>query len=187
MSQAIVIDVGHGWVVRGGRALYDPGAVAGSWHEYHIAALYATSLRFMLRQHAPDWQVYLINCANESQAMSLTARARYHADAPLVSIHLNAHQTTEAHGYEVLYRKPESQAFAQVLLDATARAFPERRNRGLKQANLAVLARKAPCALVELGFMTNAEELSYLLLRETRVRWAQQVSSALIDYLGGGR
>jgi N-acetylmuramoyl-L-alanine amidase len=40
--------------------------------------------------------------------------------------------------------------------------------------------------LLELGFISNASDLEYLLLRETRARVAREVAKAIAEFVGVG-
>jgi N-acetylmuramoyl-L-alanine amidase len=49
-----------------------------------------------------------------------------------------------------------------------------------------VCQREQPSVLLELGFISNASDLEYLLLRETRARVAREVAKAIAEFVGVG-
>jgi N-acetylmuramoyl-L-alanine amidase len=191
MSKTIVvIDAGHGWKpTPGGGVVYDPGAIgylgAAQHREADIAALYANSLAYLLRtQHGIDAHLLL---ATRERPLSLQARRRYmpQADA-FVSIHLNASESKSAQGYETWYSREHSIELAQACHAGMQRAFSSRIDRGIKQRGLTVCQREKPSVLLEIGFITNASDLEYLLLRDTRVRFAREVAKAIAEFVGVG-
>jgi N-acetylmuramoyl-L-alanine amidase len=69
---------------------------------------------------------------------------------------------------------------------ALQRALTGRLDRGVKQKGLTVCQREQPSVLLELGFISNASDLEYLLLRETRARVAREVAKAIAELVGAG-
>jgi N-acetylmuramoyl-L-alanine amidase len=187
----VVVDAGHGWKpARDGEVIYDPGAIgylgAAQHREADIAAQYANSIAYMLRTFYPAIETNLL-IATREQPLSLQQRRRYlpSADA-FVSVHLNAAENRNAHGYETWYSREHSVGLAHALHGALQRALAGRLDRGIKQKGLTVCQREKPSALLELGFITNESDLQYLLLRETRARVARELAKAIAEFVGLG-
>jgi len=187
----VVVDAGHGWKpAQGGGIIFDSGAIgylgAAQHREADIAAQYANSIAYMLRNYYPAIETHLLIAARE-QPLSLQQRRRYlpSADA-FVSVHLNAAESRNAHGYETWYSREHSVGLAHALHGALQRALAGRLDRGIKQKGLTVCQREKPSALLELGFITNASDLEYLLLRETRARVAREVAKAIAEFVDAG-
>jgi len=185
----VVVDAGHGWKpAQGGGIIFDPGAVgylgAAQHREADIAAQYANSIAYMLRTLYPNIETHLL-IATREQPLSLQQRRRYlpSADA-FVSVHLNAADSRNAHGFESWYSREHSGGLAHALHGALQRALAGRLDRGIKQRGLTVCQREKPSALLELGFITNPTDLEYLLLRETRARVAREIAKAIAEFVG---
>jgi N-acetylmuramoyl-L-alanine amidase len=64
------------------------------------------------------------------------------------------------------------------------RSFHPGRDRGVQQANFAVLRGSyMPATLVEIGFGTNPSEAAYLLDDDNQERIAQSIAKGVLDYL----
>jgi len=190
MSKTIVvIDAGHGYKpAPSGGVVFDPGAIGylgqAQHREADIAAQYANSIAYMLRTHYPAIETHLL-IATREQPLSLQQRRRYEPSAAaFVSVHLNAAESRNAHGYETWYSREHSVGLAHALHAALQRALAGRLDRGVKQKGLTVCQREQPSVLLELGFISNASDLEYLLLRETRARVAREVAKAVAEFVG---
>ena len=192
MSKTIVvIDAGHGYKpAPSGGVVFDPGAIGylgqAQHREADIAAQYANSIAYMLRTHYPAIETHLLTATRE-QPLSLQQRRRYEPSAAaFVSVHLNAAESRNAHGYETWYSREHSVGLAHALHAALQRALTGRIDRGVKQKGITVCQREKPSALLELGFISNASDLEYLLLRETRARVAREVAKSVAEFVGVG-
>jgi hypothetical protein len=102
-----------------------------------------------------------------------------------MSIHANAAASPSAHGLETFVH-PKA-GTSTVNLAAEVHGFLIREtgltNRGLKRADFAVLRQtKMESALVECGFMTNANELAFLKNEEYRKKCAQAIVNGLVKH-----
>jgi len=170
--------------------VFDPGAIGylgqAQHREADIAAQYANSIAYMLRTHYPAIETHLL-IATREQPLSLQQRRRYEPSAAaFVSVHLNAAESRNAHGYETWHSREHSVELARAVHAALQRALAGRLDRGVKQKGLTVCQREQPSALLELGFITNESDLQYLLLRETRARVAREVAKAIAEFVGVG-
>ena len=118
---------------------------------------------------------------------------RANADV-FVSIHCNGHTMPDKCGTETYYYAPEDnptlaaqELQRSLLADMLQKKLAEklgRTNRGVKQANYAVLrGTNMPSALVETAFITNPEEESLLKQDYFQEKAAQAIAEAIIEYL----
>ena len=192
MSKTIVvIDAGHGYKpAPSGGVVFDPGAIGylgqAQHREADITAQYAHSIAYMLRTLYTNIETHLL-IATREQPLSLQQRRRYEPSAAaFVSVHLNAAESRNAHGFETWYSREHSVELARAVHAALQRALTGRLDRGVKQKGLTVCQREKPSALLELGFISNASDLEYLLLRETRARVAREIAKAIAEFVGLG-
>lgn len=72
---------------------------------------------------------------------------------------------------------------AQTLQSAIAASFPSAKNRGVKEQDVWVLnGSKIPSALVEIGFLSNSEELSLMIDLKWQERMAEAIAQGIINY-----
>lgn len=172
-GKKIVIDPGHG-----GR---DPGARSSSGlRESDVVLEVGLELANMLERAGAE--VYLTR--DSDVYLSLPERAQMANDISadiFVSIHANAAANTGAKGTETYYhhtpRDPRSSTLAREL----QRSLVEELNtvdRGVKQANFHVIREtNMASVLVELGFLTNAEDEAMM----RRGNFSTQAARALFD------
>lgn len=158
----ILLDPGHG-----GDA---PGAVYGNAREEDITLAVAFRCSNVLRDKL-DHDVFLTR--DRDTGIALVERVRlmneYKAEA-FISIHCNASPNGEkAHGVEVFFRDDEDKPLAQSI-DECLVAYSGLKNVGIFQDELQLKKRltvlnndKLPCALVELGYLSNPGDRAYIL------------------------
>ncbi|MBM4395272.1 MAG: N-acetylmuramoyl-L-alanine amidase [Deltaproteobacteria bacterium] len=82
----------------------------------------------------------------------------------------------------------ESAALAETVQRRLAKGFPETQSRDVRQARFAVLKRATmPAIVVEVGFLTHAEEGMNLLLATYQERIAAALRDAILEYARGRR
>jgi len=151
----ICLDPGHGGE--------DPGAVRDGLAEKEITLQVALAAAAALRE-----KHRVVLTRERDRYLTLADRRRIAAQAEadfFVSVHVNAAARPQARGFEVLVRPqqgPASRELALCILEAIAERFPERRNRGIRTAVLAVLRQSRPGCLVEGFFLSNPEERALL-------------------------
>lgn len=154
----ICLDAGHG-----GR---DPGAVGTD--PFRLAEKKITlEISQRLEQELEERGHWVVMTRRTDRTLGLRPRARFanrlKADL-FVSIHANAAAAT-AEGMEV-YHFPESREgrrAAVAVLESLVTAFPDHKNRGVKEANFTVLRETAmPAILIETEFITHPRQLEFL-------------------------
>lgn len=92
--------------------------------------------------------------------------------ALFVSLHLNSFNKPSAQGFEV-YHYPDSRAGKSLASNIHNEVVKDKlytKDRGVKSANFSVLRKtKAPATLVELGFISNREDVALLADKQTDV------------------
>lgn len=175
-SFVIVLDAGQGG--------HDPGAdgVSGNYEKDFTQALTTKVYQLLLKE--PEFIPYTTR--TEDTSIELEDRAAFanaqRADA-FLSIHGNTFPSDpRASGTETYYYKQDSAALAQALQHAIVKATGFK-DRGIKQEEWKVLRlSEVPAALLEVGFLTNAKEESFLLGEKGQNQIAQAVVDGLKNY-----
>lgn len=171
----ICLDFGHG-----GK---DSGAVWNGLSEKNIVLEIGTKITKILEQQ----NVEVINTRTSDVFVELDKRAyeanRVNADI-FVSLHCNSFSNSQAQGIEV-FSYPNSikgKKLSQSILENIIHHKLYTKNRGLKTENFAVLRLTSmPSALVELGFITNAEDVDILINQQDEL--ALSVARGILGYL----
>jgi N-acetylmuramoyl-L-alanine amidase len=188
-GKVIVIDPGHGG--------QDTGATAGGVAEKSITPLYAGLLAQKLQ--AAGAKVIFTRPLEDDPRLQggeaeLHRRAALanaaHADV-VVRIHANAPANkgdTSTHGLEAWWDQPKDQALTQDLHDAVIRADGSvgLTDHGMRQKTEHYKFQpQAPSALLELGYITNAQERGRLLDRSYQNRTTDAMVQGLVTYFNG--
>ncbi len=176
----VAIDPGHG-----GR---DPGAVGiGGLQEKQV--IFPISLR--VAELLESRGVVVVMTRREDIAVDLQARADIanRAQANLfVSIHANAISMSrpDVNGIESYYSSESGRRLAATL-QASMLAATGMRDRGVKQARFAVLRQSTmPATLLEVGFVTGAQDAPRLADPAWRESMAQAIASGILQYIQQG-
>ncbi|HZJ98805.1 MAG TPA: N-acetylmuramoyl-L-alanine amidase family protein, partial [Tissierellaceae bacterium] len=183
-ERTIVIDPGHG-----GK---DSGAVAGKIYEKHITTPVSLLLRDALEQNGYN----VIMTREDDRNVGLYDRPiiANNSKADLfISIHANASLKPQVKGLEVLYcpsyerdiKLEDQYPFAQSIHDNIL-ALTNRPGRGIvKRPDLVVLNRTyMEAVLIEIGYMSNPEELEIIITREYQNLVVQGILNGVKEYLG---
>lgn len=169
-----MLDAGHGPETPGKRS------PDGTIREFHFNAAVADEVKKLLMakgmhilfSHQNDKDVPL------AERITLANQLQVHA---FISIHANAFgaEWNTANGIETyVYPKAsaDSVTLAHLIQPALVLAC-NRKNRGVKTANFAVLREtKMPAILIECGFMTHREEADLLKQRTYQVQCAEAIA-----------
>ena len=175
--KTVCVDPGHG-----GR---DPGATAGGSEEATIVLDVCCRLRDILRGH-----VVVVMTRDDDSFLDLRARSTLSnlAEADVfLSVHCNSAYNHMASGWELFTSVGETQAdrLGELVSQHHAATFPDQVDRGQKEVNFSVLRRtSAPAILVELGFLSNDQERSWLEQEDVRQGHAEYIAAGILEFLG---
>ncbi len=178
-KQIVVLDPGHG-----GR---DPGAVHNGLKEKDLTLKVGLYL-YELMQQMPQTKVYMTrNTDVYPEFVDRTGLANELEADLFISIHFNANVSTKPKGTEVYYlaRKNEyegtltSKKAAQIMQNQLVSQLGTV-NRGIKTENFIVLRNTImPAVLLEIGFLSNAEDAQKFKNEENIWRSAQAIFNGI--------
>ncbi|MEM6253311.1 MAG: N-acetylmuramoyl-L-alanine amidase [Cyanobacteria bacterium P01_D01_bin.156] len=173
----VVIDPGHG-----GR---DPGAVGiGGLQEKQVILPISQQVADILRQQGVD----VVMTRNRDFELDLEPRVQIaeRADADFfVSIHANAINLSrpDVNGLETYYYSQAGARFARTVHDIVLRTMGMR-DRRARQARFYVLRRTSmPAILIEVGFVTGAEDIHNLRSPEWRSDMASAIARGILIHI----
>lgn len=188
-DKVIVIDAGHG-----GRA---PGAIKQGIQEKDLNLGILVKLKALLDQNDKNIGVYYTRTEDNNPTFEQRAQLANKSGANLfISIHNNSTTDGVMSGYngtEVMYDEAKSEEglsskhLAEICLEETTAALGSKNN-GLTLGNSIYIIRNSqvPVALIEVGFMTNQEELDKLKSDEYQQQAAQGIYNAIMRALEEG-
>lgn len=172
----VVIDPGHG-----GR---DPGAIGVTGNYESVFTLNLSQKVYKLLEQEPQIQPYMTR--NEDSAVSLDDRSKFanklQADL-FISLHGNTYTSSEIRGTETYYYRSDSKTLAGILHDHVVKAakLPDRNVR--KEEYRVIKDTNMPAVLIEIGYLTNKQDESQMLLEEFRLHTAKAIVAAIKQYL----
>lgn len=174
----VVLDPGHGGHDRGARS------VRGK-HEKDLCLDTALRMKKLLEK-----QGFRVVMTRQSDVFIPLGRrvaiSNRYRNAIFVSIHYNWARRAGAKGFETFYYHPKSRRLAGNIQQEVLRAYPSL-NRGVKNARFHVLRNNArPAVLLELGFLSNHDDNSYVQRPEVRQRLAEAAVRGIV-YESRGR
>ncbi len=188
-DKVVVIDAGHG-----GRA---SGAAKQGILEKDLNLAIVLKLKELLDENDRNIGVYYTRTDDSNPSFEQRARLPGKVDADLfISVHNNSTEDgamSSYRGTEVMYDEKKgtegnsSKRLAQICLEETTAALGSQDD-GLAYGNSIYIIRnsKVPVALVEVGFMTNQEELDLLTSDEYQSKAAQGIYNAILRALDEG-
>lgn len=186
-DKVVVIDAGHGGSM--------PGATRQGVYEKDIDLAITKELAGLFAENEGSIRVYYTRLDDSNPSFESRVGLANKADADVfISIHNNAATTrSSVSGTTVLYdeEKPESGLSSMHLAEICAEevtAALGSTNQGLAGGNEIYIIRNAevPAALIEVGFMTNAEELKKLTTPEYQHQAAVGIYQAVMRALEEG-
>lgn len=169
----VVIDAGHGD--------YDTGVRSNSILEKQIVA----DVSAQLKELCSDKNIEVILLRSSDEFMSLQERiAKIQSLSPdlVISLHASYSSDRERNGVEVFVAENEytvkSSYFGTKILESFKRK--DFKTSTLQSANFSLLKNlKCPAVTVELGFLSNAEDMKYLNSEFGQKFLAKQIASSL--------
>ncbi len=186
-GKLVVVDPGHG-----GR---DPGASAGGVAEKHIVLAIGLQLRDLLEQAGAAVVMTRTEDADLSQPIpgqkkrtDLLARAALVADARpevMLSIHANSFSSSRWRGAQVFFNEKDhrNRVLAEAIQAELVQVTGVDRAVAKDRHQLLLKVVEVPAVCVEVGFLTNAEDLAMMQdpREQTRLAWA--ICRGLAAYL----
>ena len=189
-DKVIIIDAGHG-----GRMT---GAVRNGIEEKSINLDIVLALKEQLDSYSGDKRlgIFYTRTTDTNPTLQQRAALANKADADLfISVHCNSYEKgnfTAVSGTQVLYSQSDdrelgSKHLAQICMDNVTAATGNRAF-GLLPADDIYIIRtsEAPVALVEVGFMTNRQELDNLANADYQKQAAQGIYNAIMQAFDEG-
>lgn len=188
-DKVIVIDAGHG----GGA----PGAIKQGIMEKDINLAIVKELKELLDKNDRNIGVYYTRTEDVNPTFEQRAQLGGKAGANLfISVHSNSTVDglmSSYNGTEVMYDELKSEEgfsskrLAQICLEE-ATASMGSKNNGVTYGNSIYIIRNSevPVALIEVGFMTNQQELNKLTSQDYQKKAAQGIYSAIMRALDEG-
>lgn len=185
-KKIIVIDAGHGGT--------DPGAVSEvltgkTVHEKDITLSIAKKLRDILEGNG--YTVLMTRDSDTYPTLNKRAEIANRAGAALfVSIHMNSSPSADPSGTETYYSEINNGDDFNVTSEEIAKSVQNRlykalnsRDRGVKVANHAVTRNSImPAILIEVGFISNAEQAGLLLTSDYQQKAASAIANGIIAH-----
>lgn len=172
----VILDAGHG-----GK---DPGAVAGGVNEKDINLQIVLKMKELLEARG----IAVLLTRDDDTFLELEERTQF-ANATnaclFVSIHCNSYSDTSVSGFEVYYyQSAKAKAVANAIVADLEATVPVKM-RGVKTKGLYVVKyTDMPAVLLEMGFLTNAQERQKLCTDEYQTTMAQSVVASIVRSLG---
>lgn len=188
-DKVVVIDAGHG----GGA----PGAIKQGVMEKDINLAIVKELKELLDNNGRNIGVYYTRTEDVNPTFEQRAQLGGKAGANLfISVHSNSTVDGLMSGYngtEVMYDEQKSEEgfsskhLAQICLEEATAAMGSKNN-GVTYGNSIYIIRNSevPVALIEVGFMTNQEELNKLTSSEYQKKAAQGIYNGILRALDEG-
>lgn len=178
-DKVVVIDAGHG-----GRA---PGATKQGVNEKDIDLAIALELKEILEENDQNIGFYFTRTDDSNPTFDQRVQLANKSNANLfISIHNNSTASgrmSSIHGTQVMYDESSeaSKQFAQICLEEVTEEIGSK-NKGLVKGDSIYIIRtsEVPVALIEVGFMTNEEELALLRSKEYQKQTAQGIYDAIL-------
>lgn len=177
-DKVVVIDAGHG-----GRV---PGATKQGVKEKDIDLAIVLQLKKLFEESGENIGVYFTRTDDSNPTFDQRVQLANKSGANLlVSVHNNSTgsgRMSGTNGTQVMYDElsEQSRRFAQICLEEVTAELGSR-NKGLVEGDSIYIIRtsEVPVALIEVGFMTNREELALLSTEEYQKKAAQGIYDAI--------
>ena len=169
----VVIDAGHGGT--------DVGATGGGIYEKDITLDVSKRVEAILKQRG--YQVKMTRPDDKFVSLQdrVTINEGYSPDI-FVSIHVNSSVRPEITGVETHYYHQYSMSLAQTVHSAFASAV-QSPNRGLFKSKFYVINHTTcPAILVEIGFISNANERAQLVSEKRKQATAKSIADGIDNY-----
>ena len=183
-DKIVVVDAGHGGT--------DPGTYSQG-EEYYEKDINLSIVHY-LKELLDKEEIKVYYTRTTDETIFLNPRVYFANDVEadfFISIHCNGNESSKPCGAEVLYNDIvldngfQSKQLAQICLEELTNVT-HKVNRGLVTGEDVVIVNKAkmPIALLELGFMSNPEEMNFLIQESNRQDIAEGIHKAILKAYG---
>lgn len=179
-DKIVVIDAGHG-----GK---DCGTFSKDEQYYEKDMNLGMVLKLKEILDREDIKVYYTRTSDETIFLNPRVNFANDVEADLfISIHCNSNESAVPRGSEVLYNEKQqgdgftSKWLAEIALDEITQVT-HKVNRGLVPGSEMVVVGKSkvPVVLIEVAFMSNQEDLNFLLKEENKIKIAESVHRVIL-------
>ena len=181
-NKIITIDAGHGLYTAGKQTLASLGTV---YKEWTLNDKVVRKVMDMLNQYE-GIEVHRLDDTTGKTDVSLANRVSKSNSLKAhvhISVHQNAGGGTGTEVYWHTYGTTEDKKLARIVAPKLA-TKTGLRNRGVKQAQFAVLGCKATAILIEGGFMDTLNDYKVITSDKGQQAYAEAVVEGLVEYLG---
>lgn len=181
-NKIITIDAGHGLYTAGKQTLASLGVV---YKEWTLNDKVVCKVMSMLDEYE-GVEVYRIDDATGKADVPLTTRVSKSNSLKAhvhISVHQNAGGGTGTEVYWHTYGTTEDKKLAGIVAPKLA-TKTGLHNRGVKQAQFAVLGCKATAILIEGGFMDTLNDYKVITSDKGQQGYAEAIVEGLVEYLG---
>lgn len=181
-ERILVVDAGHGG--------NDIGAYSEDmkYYEKDINLNIVKELKKLL--DSEEIKVYYTRLSDEKVYLNPRIDLANELKADLfISVHCNSSEISSAKGCEVLYGtknqkqlKVDSKALAKICLRAMTEDGTLKKRGLVKNEDIYIIEKaKVPMVLIETGFMSNKEDLKFLIEKENQTKMAEYIYQAIIE------
>lgn len=173
----VVIDPGHGGT--------DVGATRAGIYEKNITL----SIAKMVEKNLASKGVQTTMTMEKDKTLSLQERCDISNETRpdvFVSIHVNSSVNDAIYGVETHWWKQDSVEYAEIVHSHLEKNFNKwkTKDRGLFKSQFYVINHtEAPAILVEIGFISNAEEREAIITEKRQSEIAKAISNGVMEYL----
>lgn len=170
------LDYGHGG--------NDPGAINGKNYEKDFNLQIGKQVKAHLERHKQT--VLESRKGDESVTLNERSNKANHNNVDIVvSLHCNSSIKTSANGIEIFHHEKSKRGkeLANSVLKSLVKSQVFKSNRGLKTNNFHMTREtKAPSVIVEMGFISNANDLNALQTKQEEI--SKAVAKGILNFYG---
>lgn len=183
----VMLDPGHGGI--------DPGAIgAGDLYEKHYVLDIVLQMAEILKSHGlkvgltrdADQDVSYLVSEGTRHRRDLLGRYKLMNQSRLgMSVHANATKAPKESGAIVFFMKDQyvDELYAELVFEELEKVQVMNERRAIPRNTLLLLKAKPPVLLVEIGFMTNPQDLVKLDDPRFRTSIAQALSTGILNFI----
>ena len=186
----VIIDSGHGWLTEGKRS------IDGTFRENEFNSavedklgLLLDTIGFTYDMLAPEWDEVSLptRATREHTIFNDNVGKKFTLG---ISIHCDAYENSDANGFTIFhnFNSAMGKQFAGHVHTQISKEFTSNkvkiRSRGVKPEKFYILKEtKSPFLLIECGFMSNENDLSYIITDKYRNIMAKAILKGIISFV----